>query len=87
MTILSSVFGLVALCGIFAGLLAENAKKLLGAGCFCVLLMGVNNFIYYSGNYLYTLPLIQKITFICVLAWIVNINLLFDKSSISASPE
>lgn len=42
----------------------ETAK-----GFFCLLLIGANNYIYYTGNWLYVLPVLQKITFLLVMTW------------------
>ncbi len=74
MTILSSVFGLFVVIGILKEIYqhANRFYKLTGLGC--LLLLGLNNFIYYSGIYLNYLPLLQKITFAIVLLWIVALN-------------
>lgn len=40
-----------------------------GTGVLCLLLCGINNYVYYTGHYFYYLPVIQKISFIIFLAW------------------
>lgn len=82
MTSLASIAGLVALVGVFYGLYKSGVCTLLRIGWLCCLLMGINNYIYYSGNYLSALPLIQKITFAVVLFWISSVSLTTAKKSI-----
>ncbi|MBK8192178.1 MAG: hypothetical protein IPK76_02765 [Lewinellaceae bacterium] len=74
MTSVSSAFGLVVLIGIFVGLYRHNKKKHIWTGLFSAILLAINNYIYYSGNYLYYLPFLQKITFAVVLVWIYCLN-------------
>ena len=81
MTSLSSLFGLLALVGIFKGLYESRLIRFIWAGVFCGVLMGLNNYIYYSNDYLYALPLVQKITFAFVLLWIVFLNIKFSTAN------
>lgn len=82
-TTLSSFFGLFTLLGIVVGLLRHSLKKYIWTGSFCILLLAANNYIYYSGDYLYFLPVLQKITFGLVLFWVVWLNLGFIKKPAS----
>lgn len=63
-------FGLVALAGTFMGLYRSRLVNLFWFGVACLLFIALNNYIYYMGNSLYYLPVVQKITFAFVLAWI-----------------
>jgi hypothetical protein len=44
-------------------------------GVVCVLLLIINNYIYFSRNFVEVLPLLQKITFAIVLIWIIGLNM------------
>lgn len=74
MTILSSLFGLFVVIGILKEIYQHANRFYKLTGLACLLLLGLNNFIYYSGIYLDYLPLLQKITFAIVLLWIVALN-------------
>ncbi len=67
---IAGLFGLVALTGTFVGLYKTQLHKLLGFGVLCLLLMVVNNYVYYTGHFLYFLPVIQKLTLLVVLTWL-----------------
>ncbi len=79
MTSLASIFGLFALIGIFVGLIKNKSTGYLLAGGFCIFLIAVNNYIYYSKQFLVALPLIQKITFAIMLVWVMALNVEFLK--------
>ncbi len=74
---LASIFGLVTLVGIFTGLCQHESTVLIGVSILCGVLMVLNNFIYYTGKYIYTLPFLQKITFLVVLLWLIAVNFSF----------
>lgn len=75
LTILASILGLVALIGVMIGLISNKMYAFLWSAALCILLMGLNNYIYYSGYYLVALPLLQKITFGVVLGWVMALNI------------
>ena len=75
MTILLSVFGTLGIIGIIRTLHNNNMTFFKISGIVCMILAGMNNLFYYSENLIEYLPIIQKITFILVLAWIVGLNL------------
>lgn len=75
MTILSSIFGLIVVIGIIKEIYLSNLLFYKITGLICVALLGLNNYIYYSGNGISILPLLQKITFLIVLLWIAGLNL------------
>ncbi|MGI4871069.1 MAG: hypothetical protein ACRYFX_07810 [Janthinobacterium lividum] len=87
-TTIASVLGLVALLGTFLGLRKLRAWKLLWFGVGCVVLIGANNFIYYTGYAILFLPLLQKFTMVWVLGWMTQLSLLlYRKSSPYSAPQ
>jgi hypothetical protein len=74
MTIFSSLFGLFVVIGIIRGIYQNKMPIYQTSGVFCVLLLGINNYIYYTENYIEILPLLQKNTFAIVLTWIIGLN-------------
>lgn len=66
---IASVPGIIALVTTFTALYKHRWYKLFLLGVCCLLFIGVNNYIYYTGNSLYMLPLLQKITFLLVMTW------------------
>jgi len=75
MTTISSILGVLVVVGIIRAIYKSNLTVFKISGMVCIILLGINNLIYYSGNYIEYLPLIQKITFGMVLIWIVGLNL------------
>jgi len=75
MTTTSSVFGLFAVIGIIRDLFNSTLAFYKITGAFCLLLLGVNNYIYYTNHGIEGLPLLQKFTFAIVLFWIIRMNL------------
>jgi hypothetical protein len=69
-TNLASIFGLIATLGTFIGLYKAKWYKLLAFGFFLILLVGINNYVYYSKGLIIYLPVIQKISFAAFLLWI-----------------
>lgn len=67
---LASVFGGIALLLTLLELLREQFNRLFLWGIGCIVLIGANTFIYHSSMGLIALPLLQKITFVCVLSWL-----------------
>ena len=67
-------FGLVALTATFLGLYRSRLFALVAFGLFCMLLILLNNYVYYSHWHIAYLPVIQKVTFVLFLFWIVLIN-------------
>lgn len=74
MTIVSSLFGLVAVIGIVKEIYGSNLFIYKVTGIVCLLLLAVNNAIYYSTKFIEWLPLIQKFTFLVVLVWVLGVN-------------
>lgn len=74
MTIISSFFGLFVVVGLIKETYQSDLTIYKVSGVVCLLLLGLNNFIYYSNHFIIWLPLIQKITFLIVLIWIAGLN-------------
>lgn len=68
-------FGLVALAGTMLGLYKNKWISLFCFGLLNLLLFFLNNYIYWSGNYMTWLPIIQKVTFLSFLIWICCITM------------
>ena len=75
MTTLLSVFGALGIIGIIRALHKNNLTFFKLTGIVCMILVGMNNLFYYVESLIEYLPMIQKITFILILAWIVGLNL------------
>lgn len=80
MTTLASMFGALALCGVIAMLWMGDKRLYAWWGIVCVVLLGLNNYMYYAGHGIIALPLIQKFTFAIVLAWIWVVNAMSGKT-------
>ena len=76
-TNLASSFGAIATLGTLIGLYKNNWHILFLLGLFNILLVGLNNYVYYNKDLLIYLPVVQKITFASFLLWIccIDINL------------
>lgn len=75
MTTILSVFGGVVIIGSIRALYKRNLNFLATSGIVCIILVGMNNLFYYVESLITYLPVIQKITFVLVLAWIIAQNL------------
>lgn len=74
MTIISSLFGFLVVIGIIREIYKSEIQGYKLSGLLCILLLGLNNYIYYTQHFIEVLPLLQKITFAIVLLWIVGLN-------------
>ncbi|MBL7757282.1 MAG: hypothetical protein JNL59_07805 [Chitinophagaceae bacterium] len=71
---ISSALGLLAVIGTLIGLYARKWFGLFTWGMVNLLLVAVNNYVYYNKELLFCLPVIQKITFAAFLAWVCFIS-------------
>jgi hypothetical protein len=71
----AGLFGLIALTGTLRGLKKLGWIKLFYMGLFVVVLIALNNLLYYKKSLIYYLPVVQKITFLYFLLWICFINI------------
>ncbi|RIV45680.1 hypothetical protein D2V05_06140 [Flagellimonas pelagia] len=74
MTTLSSIFGVLVVLGIIWEIYQSNMTNYKIGGIICIALLGLNNYIYYSQQFILFLPLLQKLTFALVLGWIIGLN-------------
>lgn len=81
---IAGIFGMIALAGTFTGLYKLKWNSLLTFGMLNLLLVIINNIIYYTTDR-YWLPVIQKITFTLFLLWICLVSLKMFKRSQKSS--
>ncbi len=74
-TNLASFFGLIATIGTFIGLYKIKWFGLFLFGLLNIVLVGLNNYLYYTNGLIIYLPVIQKVTFATFLIWLCFINL------------
>jgi hypothetical protein len=79
---ISGLSGVIAMCGVMAGLYTNKWYRLFGLGFFCLLLCLINNYIYYGNHFMYYLPVIQKISFIFFLLWFCVVTIHLNKTGI-----
>ncbi len=82
-TNLASLFGLVAMVATFIGLFKNRWYLLFAFGLLNLLLVGLNNYVYYNEVLIIYLPVVQKITFAMFLTWICSINIRMYKQEIA----
>jgi hypothetical protein len=79
---IATLFGLVAVVGTFIGLRNLKWYRLYWFGLFTIVLVMLNNILYYGKGLRFYLPVIQKITFLYFLLWICTISIKsFQKSA------
>jgi hypothetical protein len=74
-TNIASAFGLIATVGTFIGLYKTKWFVLFALGFLNIVLIGLNNYIYYTNGLISYLPVIQKISFGFFLIWVCCINI------------
>ncbi len=79
MIAIASILGLFALLGIIYAVIKHKLRWFTVVAVVCILLIGFNNYSYYSRQFVEWLPLLQKISFAIVLGWLFFLNLLFLK--------
>jgi hypothetical protein len=77
----AGLFGLMALTGTLIGLRKLGWTALFYMGLFAVLLIGLNNLLYYRKDMMYYLPVVQKMTFLYFLLWICSINICWSRKT------
>ena len=83
----ASMAGLVAVIGTYIGFYKNKLHLLFSFGLLMILLIALNNYVYYTKGLIIYLPVIQKITFAIFLIWIccIDINLYRRSYSLSLS--
>ncbi len=74
LTIISSLFGLIVVLGIIKEIYHSELVFYKITGAACLFILGINNIIYYTNHFIEWLPLIQKISFLMVLSWVLGLN-------------
>lgn len=77
----AGVLGIMAMFGTFAGLYRSQCFALFRFGIGCLLLCGLNNYIYYTRQFIEHLPIIQKITFFLFLLWFCFVSLTLRRNT------
>ena len=77
--VVASAFGVIVLIGIIKSIWANKMYTMLRYGWVCLLLIVLTNSMYYGQWMIPWLPLIQKITFVVVLVWLIALNLSFKE--------
>ena len=73
---IAGVFGVIALISLFVELHKAKHKALLWFGICCLAIFFINYYIYETGIYITSLPVIQKITFLGFITWFLLLNVL-----------
>ena len=84
-----NVAGLLGCIAIAVLLTRLYHHKMYGSfihGILCILLCAANNYIYYTGNFFYWLPIIQKISFIVFLLWFIMLTIKLSKTIATRNP-
>ena len=68
---IAGILGCIAIIGLLANLFRLRLYFLFYLGIFCLMLCGLNNYVYYSNNLMTYLPVIQKISFLIFLLWFI----------------
>jgi hypothetical protein len=68
---ISGTLGVIAIICTLVGLYRNGMKFLVIYAVVCLLLIALNNYIYYTGHFFYALPVVQKISFLVILLWFV----------------
>ncbi|POY39301.1 hypothetical protein C3K47_02045 [Solitalea longa] len=74
-TNLASTFGFIATVGTFIGLYKTKWYGLFAFGLLNILLIGLNNYLYYNNGLIIYLPIVQKISFATFLIWVCSIDI------------
>lgn len=77
--IASSLTGLVLLRGIIRIFTDADLRKFKVGGLLCLFLILLNNVLYYLDIAPNILPLVQKVTFLVVFAWVIGLNFKMNK--------
>jgi hypothetical protein len=74
-TDIAGIFGAIATVGTFVGLYKKKWFGLFTLGLLNILLVGLNNYVYYTKGLIVYLPVIQKISFATFLIWVCCVDI------------
>ncbi len=80
---IAGLLGCIAIIALLVNLYKYKMYFLFLLGIFCLLLCGVNNYVYYSKDLLDHLPVIQKISFLIFLLWFILLSLTLYRKKLS----
>ena len=84
---LAGLLGFSAIALLLIKLFRHRLHFLFWQGIGCLVLGGVNNYVYYSKGLLHYLPVIQKISFLFFLCWFIQLSVkLYRKGKIAPFP-
>ena len=75
MTTILSISGTIVIIGMIRALHNNQLTFFKVIGIFCILIIGLNNFFYYSEDLTQYSPIVQKCAFVLILSWTVGLNL------------
>lgn len=78
---IGGLLGCTALTVLLIKLFVNHLHALGFLGVFCLILCGINNYVYYTEHYIYFLPIIQKFSFVVFLLWFILLSIKFSESS------
>jgi hypothetical protein len=83
---IAGLFGCIAIILLLTRLFRHRMYGFFGWGILCLLLCFINNYVYYTKDFFYYLPVIQKISFVVFLYWFTSLTLtLYRKQKAAAS--
>lgn len=71
---IAGLFGVISFVATFIALYRFRYYELLALGIFALLMCFINYCIYFSGNFIFLLPVFQKVAFLICLTWISIFN-------------
>ena len=82
MTTILSICGTIVLIGMIRALHINKLTFFKVMGVFCVLIIGLNNFFYYSEDLIQYYPLVQKGAFLLILSWTIGLNFIINRKNV-----
>lgn len=74
MTSILSIGGVIGMSGIIRTLYQNQMFFYLVCGIGCMVIVGLNNLFYFNDELIVYLPVLQKISFVLILAWTIGLN-------------
>lgn len=74
MTSILSIGGVIGMTGIIRTLYKNQMTFYLICGVCCMVIVGLNNLFYFNDDLIVYLPVLQKISFVLILAWTIGLN-------------
>ncbi len=82
MTTILSISGTIVIIGMIRALHNNQLTIFKVIGIFCILIIGLNNFFYYSEDLTQYSPIVQKCAFVLILSWTVGLNLKINNKNV-----